>query len=680
MSTNRSWTHANQSYLYAWIKALRSRLESLYEVSRTAQGAAVGTDLSDSVVSDATEWTEPEWQEAARPPALLTLCQLLRLSAFERGILMLCVAPALDPTMAQVYAAVQGNPPRPFATFNLALRCFPHPQWNPQWNELTPSAPLRYWQLITPVGEGPLTTQALELDERILHYLMGVTYLDPQLESCVFWSSAPTVLTPSQQALAEQIVSVWTRQESGAPLVNLYGGTSASRAAIARAAGQYKGARPYRLQVLNLPRETELRNRFQRRWEREAALGNHTLFVDVDELSLQEKPAFLETFIQRQGGRLLVSSQEPIRLAQRSVLPLEVTRATAEELQQLWRQVIGEDSLQQIDGPFSAVVGPLISQFNLDPSGIVQAAEKVRQAGHGAAPLNEKADAQLLRSRLWAACREQARLRLDDLAQRLEPVATWDDLVLPAAQMQTLRAIVSSVQQRSQVYEEWGFGQKSRRGLGISALFAGGSGTGKTMSAEVLAQALTLDLYRIDLSAVVSKYIGETEKNLRRIFDAAEQGGVILLFDEADALFGKRSDVKSSHDRHANIEVSYLLQRMESYRGLAILTTNFKNAIDAAFLRRLRFVISFPFPDAAQRAEMWRRVFPSQTPTQGLAPEKLARLTVAGGNIYSIAMNAAFLASAEASPVTMRHLLQAARSEYGKLDKKLTDTEVRGWT
>src|SRR5256885_3026585 len=174
------------------------------------------------------------------------------------------------------------------------------------------------------------------------------------------------------------------------------------------------------------------------------------------------------------------------------------------------------------------------------------------------------------------------------------------------------------VRHRTTVYETWGFAAKSSRGLGISALFAGPSGTGKTLAAEIMANELRLDLYRIDLSQIVSKYIGETEKNLRRVFDAAETAGAVLLFDEADALFGKRSEVKDSHDRYANIEVSYLLQRMEAYRGLAVLTTNLKGAVDNAFMRRLRFIVQFPFPDALHRAEIWKRIFPRQTPTQDL--------------------------------------------------------------
>jgi SpoVK/Ycf46/Vps4 family AAA+-type ATPase len=242
-----------------------------------------------------------------------------------------------------------------------------------------------------------------------------------------------------------------------------------------------------------------------------------------------------------------------------------------------------------------------------------------------------------------------------------------------------LREIGTQVGRRFTVHETWGFGARGNRGLGICALFAGPSGTGKTMAAEVLARELHLDLYRIDLASVVSKYIGETEKNLRRVFDAAEEGGAILLFDEADALFGKRSEVKDSHDRYANIEVSYLLQRMEAYRGLAVLTTNLKNALDTAFLRRIRFIVHFPFPDVVQRAEIWRHIFPQSTPTEGLDMARLARLNITGGNIRSIALNAAFLAADAGEPVRMTHLLRAARSEYTKLEKALSDAEIGGW-
>jgi SpoVK/Ycf46/Vps4 family AAA+-type ATPase len=232
---------------------------------------------------------------------------------------------------------------------------------------------------------------------------------------------------------------------------------------------------------------------------------------------------------------------------------------------------------------------------------------------------------------------------------------------------------------RARVCDEWGFAEKSNRGLGLSALFAGPSGTGKTMAAEILANELELDLFRIDLSAVVSKYIGETEKNLRRVFDAAEEGGAVLLFDEADALFGKRSEVKDSHDRYANVEISYLLQRMEAYRGLAILTTNMRKRSIRLSCGGCGSWSSFPFPDQMQRAAIWRRTFPAKTPTDSLDIERLARLSISGGNIRSIALNAAFAAAEANEPVQMPHLLGAVRLEYEKLEKPLTEIEMGGW-
>ncbi|MGH9586172.1 MAG: ATP-binding protein, partial [Acidobacteriaceae bacterium] len=282
-------------------------------------------------------------------------------------------------------------------------------------------------------------------------------------------------------------------------------------------------------------------------------------------------------------------------------------------------------------------------------------------------------------AQLWNACRALARPRLEDLAQRIVPNAAWDDLILPETQKSILHQIAGQVSTRMKVHETWGFSAKTRRGLGISALFAGESGTGKTLAAEVLAAELGLDLYRIDLSAVVSKYIGETEKNLRQVFDAAEEGGVLLLFDEADALFGKRGDVKDSHDRYANIEVGYLLQRMEAYQGLAVLTTNLKSSIDRAFQRRLRFIVSFPFPDAQQREAIWSRTFPAATPTHNLNPALLAQLKVPGGEIRNIALNATFLAAKATQPVDMSHLLEASRLEAQKIERPISDAETRGW-
>jgi SpoVK/Ycf46/Vps4 family AAA+-type ATPase len=274
--------------------------------------------------------------------------------------------------------------------------------------------------------------------------------------------------------------------------------------------------------------------------------------------------------------------------------------------------------------------------------------------------------------------RVAARGGLEGLAERLDSATRFEDLVLPDPVMAQLREIGSQLRLRERVYGEWGFGARGTRGQGIAALFTGDSGTGKTLAAEAIANEAGLDLYRVDLASTVSKYIGETEKNLARLFDAAEASGAVLLFDEADALFGKRSEVKDSHDRYANIEVAYLLQRIETYRGLAILTTNLKSALDRAFLRRLRFVVTFPFPDAALRARIWQRALPPAAPVQGLDFAQLGRIKVAGGSIRNIALGAAFLAAARPGPIDGQCIAAAARAEFAKLERSGADASLEG--
>jgi SpoVK/Ycf46/Vps4 family AAA+-type ATPase len=252
----------------------------------------------------------------------------------------------------------------------------------------------------------------------------------------------------------------------------------------------------------------------------------------------------------------------------------------------------------------------------------------------------------------------------------------WDDLVLPEALKAELHAIPVQVEQGAKVWEEWGFSRRVPYGQGVAALFAGPSGTGKTMAAQIIAAEMAVPLFHVDLAQTVSKYIGETEKALGRIFDAAEGAGAVLLFDEADALFGKRSEVRDAHDRYANIEVAYLLQRMEEYRGLAILTTNAKQNVDTAFLRRLRFVVDFPTPDAGDREKIWKSMFPSDAPLgEDVDLAFLAqRLALTGGNIQQIALRAAFDAAAENSKtINMGHVVAATRRELNKLGMQGTE-------
>jgi SpoVK/Ycf46/Vps4 family AAA+-type ATPase len=272
---------------------------------------------------------------------------------------------------------------------------------------------------------------------------------------------------------------------------------------------------------------------------------------------------------------------------------------------------------------------------------------------------------------LRSACRAESSRRLGGLARKLETRYAWEDLVLPPNEKCQLREIVQYIQHHEAVYSGWGFGSKHTLGRGINILFSGASGTGKTMAAGIMAAELGLDQYKIDLSVIVSKYIGETEKNLARLFQEAESSNAILFFDEADALFGKRSEVKDSHDRYANIEVNYLLQKMEEHEGIVILATNLSKNLDDAFLRRLQFTVLFPFPEREERLEIWRRVFPSEAPLAAdVDLEFLARrLKIAGGNIKNIALGAAFLARAERGAIGMRQIMLSAKREYQKVGK-----------
>jgi ATP-dependent 26S proteasome regulatory subunit len=581
-------------------------------------------------------------------PALDRIRTAFGLTPFERDTLLLCAAVELDPGF-----------PRP--TFGLALAALP----GAHWSALAPTAPLRRWRLVeVEPGEG-LTGARLRIDERILHELVGAPHLDERLLGLVEPLAAPDGLPATRQALVERLVELWARTEEAGtwPTVQLCGTDAVAARGLVAAVCALRGLAPFALRAADVPSSSSEREALARLWEREAALATAVLLVERDDDEPAEATRATARLVECAGAPLVVAGREPLALRGRASVRLTVPPLAVHERTAPWRAALGP-AAADLDGEVDAVA----VQFALT-------AEAVRAAVEDAAGRQTTIDPHAL----WDAAREQARPRLEDLAQRIEPCATWDDLVLPEAQRRTLREIVLHVRNRVRVYETWGFAAKSARGLGVSALFSGPSGTGKTMAAEVLANELRLDLYRIDLSSVVSKYIGETEKNLRRVFDAAESGGAILLFDEADALFGKRSEVKDSHDRYANIEIGYLLQRMEAYRGLAVLTTNMRGALDQAFLRRLRFVVQFPFPDAARRREIWRRIFPTDAPTEALDVARLAQLDVAGGTIRNVALNAAFLAADAGEPVGMRHLAQAARSEVAKLERPVTDDEIGDW-
>jgi hypothetical protein len=451
------------------------------------------------------------------------------------------------------------------------------------------------------------------------------------------------------------------------PLIQLVGIDGASKQVVAAQAAAAIGRRLYRLPVEALPQQSGDLELLVRLWQRESALLPVALYVDAQEAETSASSpssAWLRRFLSRTDGILMVAVREAWASVAQESWTVDIAKPTVEEQREEWAKVISD-----CDAHGAEDAALLAGQFNLSLSDI-------RQVAMSLASENGR-DGQSMTERVWDACRVRVRPLLDSLAHRLELKATWEDIVLPAQELNLLQQIAGQVTQRTKVYADWGFVEKMNRGLGITALFAGESGTGKTLAAEVLANELRLNLYRIDLSAVVSKYIGETEKNLRRLFDAAEDGGAILFFDEADALFGKRSEVKDSHDRYANIEVNYLLQRMEAYRGLAILATNMRSALDIAFTRRLRFIVTFPFPTAADRARMWQRAFPQKTPIDDLDYGRLARVNLTGGSIHNAAINAAFLAAQTNRSVNMGSVLTAIRNELIKMDRPINEAEFR---
>lgn len=642
MTSLTSWAELNQQYLQTAIAHVRQQLKQ-----------------------DPTLF-EPVAFSPESPPALVTLCRMFRLSEYERDLLVLCAGMEFDGEWATLCATVQNDAQKPYPTLSLALATLA----DPHWSALAPDSPLRYWHLIE-IGAGNALTQSpIRIDERILHYLIGLPQQDERLAGCITPVASDAIaLVESHQRIVKQSYQSWIQfaQKQSLkqlPVIQLCGQDRISLQAIALAIAARSQLNLFEIAIDTLPTDIAQFHLLMRLCEREYLLSQAAFWIDCTlESDLNYTQAsLLSRLIDQLAAPVIVATSDRRRQRQRRYLSFDVDLPSPAEQRSLWHQHLPNLTNQ---------LAPLVSQFNLSPDAIETACLQVQSL-----PITSSDE---LASNLWQTCREQARPRLDELAQRISSSMGWEDLVLPDKEQQTLHELIAHVKQRSRVYETWGFGSKSARGLGITALFSGASGTGKTTAAEVIAHELQLDLYRIDLSTIVSKYIGETEKNLRRIFDAAEAGGVVLLFDEADSLFGKRSEVKDSRDRYANLEVSYLLQRMESYRGLAILTTNLKASIDPAFLRRIRFVVPFSFPDQQQRTEIWRRVFPKDTPTENLDFDKLARLGVAGGNIRNIAVNAAFIAADADEAVQMKHILAAARNEYVKLERPLTDAETRGW-
>ena len=600
---------------------------------------------------------------AAEPmPALIRLARRLGLSQFDTDILLLCAAMELDTTVAGLCASTYGDPAQPYPTFALALSIFDEPSWD----ALSPEGPLRRWRLIEisqPTGRA-LTASAIRADERIVNFIKGLNHLDDRVApfvSVVPAEAADTkALPPSQQEAVDRIAAT-VRVDAQALPVQLLGNDSESKYLVAQRVAAALGLALCRATPELLPPNAADLELLARLWRRETILLPLALHVDarsVDRLT-DGHAVSLKRFLERTGGVLFVDTVEAWPVA-RGTHIFDVAKPLAAEQRDLWLEELGSEQAE--------TAASLAGQFDMSAPAIRRIAEEVKAA---------TGDPQAVHDAAWAKAATHTRLRVDSLAQRIDARATWDDIVLPATETALLRQISAHVAGRTRVYDDWGFRARMNRGLGVSAVFAGESGTGKTMAAEVIANELKLGLHRIDLSAVVSKWVGESEKNMQRLFNAAEDGGGILFFDEADALFGKRTEVQHSQDRFANIEVSYLLQRMESYRGLVILATNMKTALDRAFVRRLNFIVNFPFPGVDERRRIWARAFPDDVPREPLDLDRLARLNLTGGNVHNVALTAAFMAAHRGMKVSMPLVLESARMELRKLEKPINESELR---
>ena len=668
------WYQVNQYYLTATFDQLHNIIQNSINQSENDFGG------SSNINQDRSELLKIA-SEMSFPPALEQICEEFELSEFEFYILVLCAALELDSRFPELCAKAHNDQNYYYPTFGLALRALP----NPYWSALTPNGTLRHWKLIDLSSGDTFLNKQLFIDERILHYLTGSQTTDPLLTGLTELSSASNQLMPSHQSLADKIAALWhlSLSQDTPPIVQLCGSEIEDKIDIAQVVCYQLERRVSLLNCDRIPINFNDLTSFTRRLERECILEHRALLLNCDDTDIgdPDRRASLNQLLEEFSGFIIITTRVPLQDLKCKMIRFDIPKPEPQEQFITWQasvdnlktQLNGQGTLIPNSEQLSQDLQALTSQFYLSTSTIRSACT----AAIG--QLTTQSSALSFKQALWDSCRVQARPGLDKLAERIESKLTWEDLVLPPLQKNTLEQISAHVRQKAKVYENWGFAAKNRRGLGITALFSGPSGTGKTLAAGVLANELKLDLYKIELSSVVGKYIGETEKSLQRIFDAAESGGVILLFDEADSIFGKRSEVNDSKDRYANLEVSYLLQRMESYSGLAILTTNLQSNMDSAFMRRLRFVTQFSFPDAAHREKIWQRIFPANTPTQGLAFEKLAQLNTAGGNIRIIALNAAFIAADAGEAVQMKHILKATQTEYEKLGKSLTSVEVAGW-
>jgi hypothetical protein len=621
---------------------------------------------------------------------LARLATTFGLDPFEVDALLVCLAPTLDLRYERLYGYLQDDVTRKRPTVNLVLDLLaePGPKRLSYLAHFADDQPLFKYQLLVRGSESgpsdpPLLSQTLRVDEAVVAWLLGryqphadlgpyATLIQPQAGP----ADANELLARQVQAHLEQMARTDER-----PLIVFYGPDQASQEAAARLLATQLG-RWLLLIDLAAVIKTEISPLNALRLAlRDARLTGALLYLFGWDACLKEGALPPELLIELcMHPDLAIVAGQSLWQAEgierdRPLFWLNFPIPIYGQRLALWQHFLAKGPAFERESASVAEELELVAlagQFGLTTG---QIRDTVASARDRAAQRGDAIQSQ----DLFIAARAHSNPRLSTLARKIIPRYTWSDIILPHDQLAILHELVATVRGRPQVLEQWGVGRKLASSAAVTVLFAGDPGTGKTMAAEVIANELGLDLYKIDLSTVVSKYIGETEKNLERIFNEAESSNAILFFDEADAIFGKRSEVKDAHDRYANIEISYLLQRMEAYDGVTILATNLRANLDEAFTRRLQFAIDFPFPEKEDRLRIWQTLFPPEVPRDpDIDFNRLAqRFKLAGGNIRNIIVSAAYLAAADGGRVTMAHLLHGTRRELQKMGRLVGEEDLR---
>ena len=622
---------------------------------------------------------------AGIPLRLVRLAERFGLDRFEVDTILLCLAAELDLRYEKLYAYLQDDVTKKRPSVDLALNLLSgsFSEKLSARRKFSSSSRLTKHQLISIVSDPAspmpsLLNQYLKLDERVVSYLLDGDEIDSRLSSVV------SLVQPNHQLkdliLPDDLVSrlellVASQVKRGRGL-NLYfqGAYGSGRRSTAGAIGHSLGLK---LLVVDSSRAVSVGSDFgnlNRVIAREAAMQDAAVYWhNFDVFLSDDQRSSLATLLQELAGSNGIvffgaeTTWEPSDLPQLApFIRITLPRPAYADRMSFWTSALADTSAADVD------TTSLANKFRFTGGQIRDAAATARNLARRRDPQGTSVNM----PDLLEACRLQSNRKLATLATQISPHYSWPDIVLPAEKLRQLREVCNAMEYRSLVYDEWGFDKKLSLGKGLSLLFTGPSGTGKTMAAQILAGELGLDLYKIDLSTVISKYIGETEKNLARIFAEAVTSNAVLFFDEADALFGKRSEVRDSHDRYANIEINYLLQRMEEHEGTVILATNLRKNMDEAFVRRIQFTIEFLFPNADQRRAIWEKTMPDSMPRRDLDLELMAnRFELAGGSIRNIVLSAAFLGAEDGRCVTMEHLLRATRQEYQKMGKVVTQGE-----